>query len=92
MSGRDFVFADREMHQFVHFPHHNHVSIHEDDALPKKRGFGHGGMTYYSNLFYLHRNLSTRRPWLVVQEFEDVAYPTVSPQLRPGVREPGIMS
>jgi hypothetical protein len=31
-------------------------------------------------------------PGLVVQEFEDVAYPTVLPQLRPGVREPGIVS
>jgi hypothetical protein len=45
MAGRDFVFSDREMHQLVHIPHYNHVSIQEDDALSEK-GLGHAGMQY----------------------------------------------
>ena len=57
MGGRDFVLSDREMHQVVHFPHHNHVSIQEDDPLSKK-GLGHAGMIH----LYVHRNLSTRMP------------------------------
>ena len=36
MGGRDFVFSDREMHQLVHIPHHNHVRIQEDDALSER--------------------------------------------------------
>lgn len=27
MRGRDFVPPEREMHQLVHLPHDNHVSI-----------------------------------------------------------------
>lgn len=36
MNGRDFLFSKWEVHQLIHFPHHNHVSIEEDDALSEK--------------------------------------------------------
>jgi len=89
MGGCDFVISKREMHQFVHVPHQNHVSIEEDDALSEK-GLGHAKDDIMHSTYIVTCQL--KDPGFMVQKFEDAVYPIVSPQLRPGVREPGIVS